>query len=131
MIRRITSLLLLSFLCFGVQAQGYPGKTVRIIVGLTPGGFYDRWARLLARFMPLYIPGNPNFVVQNMTGGGSMIAANYLYNVAAKDGTLAGRTRALTTVQEPSPLAVTEEVELIAPVFSARNVTNFSSVSIA
>ena len=48
------------------QANFYQGKTVRIVVGLTPGGFYDRWARLLARFMPLYIPGNPNFVVQNM-----------------------------------------------------------------
>jgi tripartite-type tricarboxylate transporter receptor subunit TctC len=54
----------------------YSGKTVRIVVGFTPGGFYDRWARLLARFMPLYIPGNPKFVVQNMPGGGSMIAAN-------------------------------------------------------
>jgi tripartite-type tricarboxylate transporter receptor subunit TctC len=54
-----------------VKAQNepfYQGKTVRIVVGLTPGGFYDRWARLLARFMPLYIPGNPNFIVQNMAG---------------------------------------------------------------
>src|SRR5438876_9988300 len=63
------------------QANFYQGKTVRIVVGLTPGGFYDRWARLLARFMPLYIPGNPNFVVQNMAGAGSMIAMNHLYGV--------------------------------------------------
>ena len=46
----------------------YNGKTVRIIVGSTPGGFYDRWARLLSRYLPKYIPGNPNFVVQNMPG---------------------------------------------------------------
>lgn len=64
----------------------YKAKTVRIIVGLTPGGFYDRWARLLARFMPLYIPGNPNFIVQNMPGAGSMIAMNHLYGVAKADG---------------------------------------------
>ena len=41
----------------------YQDKTVRVIVGFTPGGFYDRWARLLSRYMPKYIPGNPNFVV--------------------------------------------------------------------
>ena len=64
------------------QANFYQGKTVRIVVGLTPGGFYDRWARLLARFMPLYIPGNPNFIVQNMAGAGSMIAMNHIYGVA-------------------------------------------------
>ena len=64
----------------------YKGKTVRIIVGLTPGGFYDRWARLLARYMPLYIPGNPNFVVQNMPGAGSMIAMNHVFGIAKPDG---------------------------------------------
>ena len=40
----------------------YNGKTVRIIVGFTPGGFYDRWARLLSRYMPKYIPGSPDDV---------------------------------------------------------------------
>lgn len=72
-----------------LQAQSepyYKGKTVRIIVGLTPGGFYDRWARLLARFMPLYMPGNPNFIVQNMPGAGSMIAMNHVFGVAKPDG---------------------------------------------
>ncbi|HWP23882.1 MAG TPA: tripartite tricarboxylate transporter substrate-binding protein [Candidatus Binatia bacterium] len=64
----------------------YSGKTVRIIVGFTPGGFYDRWARLLSRYMPKYIPGNPNFVVQNMPGASSVIAANYVYNLAKSDG---------------------------------------------
>jgi tripartite-type tricarboxylate transporter receptor subunit TctC len=68
------------------QTPFYQGKTIRIIVGLTPGGFYDRWARLLARFMPLYIPGNPSFIVQNMPGAGSMIAMNHVFGVAKPDG---------------------------------------------
>lgn len=77
------------YLAGNLRAQSepfYKGKTVRLIVGLSPGGFYDRWARLLARFMPLYIPGNPNFVVQNMPGAGSMIAMNHVYGVAKGDG---------------------------------------------
>jgi len=67
-------------------APFYQGKTIRIIVGFTPGGFYDRWARLLARYMPKYIPGNPEMIVQNMPGASSVIAANYVYNVAKPDG---------------------------------------------
>jgi tripartite-type tricarboxylate transporter receptor subunit TctC len=64
----------------------YQGKTIRIVVGFTPGGFYDRWARLLARYMPKYIPGNPEMIIQNMPGASSVIAANYVYNVAKGDG---------------------------------------------
>src|SRR5258708_29296648 len=64
----------------------YSGKTVRIIVGSTPGGFYDRWARLLSRYIPKYIAGNPNFVVQNMPGASSVVAANYVYNLPKADG---------------------------------------------
>ncbi|HEX2928706.1 MAG TPA: tripartite tricarboxylate transporter substrate-binding protein [Candidatus Binatia bacterium] len=72
-----------------VRAQSnsfYKDKTVRVIVGFTPGGFYDRWARLLSRYMPKYIPGNPNFVVQNMPGASSVIAVNYVYNLSKSDG---------------------------------------------
>jgi tripartite-type tricarboxylate transporter receptor subunit TctC len=69
------------------QAQPfYQGKTIRIVVGFTPGGFYDRWARLLGRYMPKYIPGNPEMIIQNMSGASSVIAANYVYNVAKGDG---------------------------------------------
>jgi tripartite-type tricarboxylate transporter receptor subunit TctC len=64
----------------------YRDKTVRVVVGFTPGGFYDRWARLLSRYMPKYIPGNPNFLVQNMPGASSVIAANYVYNLSKSDG---------------------------------------------
>lgn len=68
------------------QSSFFEGKTVRIIVGFSPGGTYDLWARLMAHHLSKHVPGNPNFSVQNMTGGGSMIAANYVYNVAKPDG---------------------------------------------
>src|SRR5262249_45320852 len=71
------------------KAKGQPfyqGNPIRVVVGFTPGGFYDRWARLLARYMPKYIPGNPEMIVQNMPGASSVIAANYVYNVAKGDG---------------------------------------------
>src|SRR6266496_5663055 len=71
-------------------APFYQGKTIRIIVGFTAGGLYDQYARILARTMPKYIPGNPNIVVQNMPGAGSMVAANYLYTVAKPDGLTIG-----------------------------------------
>jgi tripartite-type tricarboxylate transporter receptor subunit TctC len=76
-----------------LHAQGapfYQGKQIRVIVGFTTGGFYDRWARLLARYMPKYIPGNPTFIVQNMPGAGSVIATNYVYSVAKPDGLTIG-----------------------------------------
>jgi tripartite-type tricarboxylate transporter receptor subunit TctC len=66
----------------------YRGKTVTIIVGYTAGGGYDLYARAVGRHMGKHLPGNPNFIVQNITGAGSLNAANHLYNVAAKDGTV-------------------------------------------
>lgn len=71
-------------------AEFYKGKSVQMIVGYGPGGGYDVYARLLSRYMGKYIPGNPNVVVQNMPGAGSLLAANYLYNIAPKDGTVFG-----------------------------------------
>src|SRR5258708_31551150 len=68
-------------------ADFYSGKTVQVLIGFSPGGGYDIYARTLARFMGRHIPGNPRLVPQNMPGAGSLKAANYLYNVAAKDGT--------------------------------------------
>jgi tripartite-type tricarboxylate transporter receptor subunit TctC len=68
------------------QENFFSGKTIRIIVGSSPGGGYDYWARLLARYMSKYIPGNPEVVVQNMPGGGSLVATNYVYRVAKPDG---------------------------------------------
>lgn len=64
----------------------YKGKTIRIIAGFPPGGFYDLWSRLLARHMSKYIPGNPNIIVQSMPGAGSAMAANHIFQVAKPDG---------------------------------------------
>jgi tripartite-type tricarboxylate transporter receptor subunit TctC len=71
-------------------AEFYRGKTINIYVGYAPGGSYDFYPRLLARHFGKYIPGNPNVVIQTMPGAGSLRAANYLFNVAPKDGTSLG-----------------------------------------
>lgn len=68
----------------------YKGKTIRVTVGLAPGGGYDTYARAIARHMGKHVPGNPSFVVDNMEGAGSLIAANYTYNKADRDGTFIG-----------------------------------------
>jgi hypothetical protein len=65
----------------------YRGKTINLYIGFAPGGSYDYYARLYARFMWRYIPGHPTIVPQAMLGAGSLQAANYLYAVAPKDGT--------------------------------------------
>jgi tripartite-type tricarboxylate transporter receptor subunit TctC len=70
--------------------EHYRGKTVRIIVGLSPGGGFDVYARTLARHMGKHIPGNPSFIVDNMPGAGSMIAANHVYKTAKPDGLTIG-----------------------------------------
>ncbi|MFB3884268.1 MAG: Bug family tripartite tricarboxylate transporter substrate binding protein [Thermodesulfobacteriota bacterium] len=69
-----------------LAAPYYEGKTVRIIVGFAPGGGYDRIARLLAKYLPKYIPGKPVVLVENMEGASSIIAANYIYNQTKPDG---------------------------------------------
>lgn len=85
--------LLLSLLTISplyAQTPFYQGKTVQIRVGFAAGGAFDVWARLIANYLGKYVAGNPTFVVQNMTGGGSMIAANYVYGVAKPDGLTLG-----------------------------------------
>ena len=72
------------------QAPFYQGKTITIIVGTKAGDAYDLYPRMLAEFMPKYIPGNPNFIIQNVPGAASMIAANQLYNVTKPDGLTIG-----------------------------------------
>jgi len=91
---RVVTLALLLFCAWAshlhAQTPYYQGKQVKVIVGFTTGGFYDRWARLLSRFMPKYIPGHPSFVVQNMPGAGSIVATNFIYGVAKPDGLTIG-----------------------------------------
>ena len=72
------------------QTNFYQGKTITIIVGTKAGDAYDLYPRLLAEFLPKYIPGNPSFIVQNMPGAASLIAANHLFKVTKPDGLTIG-----------------------------------------
>ena len=78
----------------GARAQSpadfYKGKTVDLYIGYSVGGGYDLYARFLARHMGKHIPGNPTVLPKNMEGAGSLRLANWLYNVAPKDGTAFG-----------------------------------------
>lgn len=76
----------------------YQGKNLEIVVGYAPGGGYDAYARLVGRTIVKHIPGNPILVVQNMPGAGSRVAANWLYNVAPRDGTV------IATVVQSTPV---------------------------
>ena len=71
-------------------ASFYKGKQVTIVVGGAPGAGYDTYARLIGRYMPKHIPGNPSVIVSNMRGADSDIAADHIYFVAPKDGTQIG-----------------------------------------
>jgi tripartite-type tricarboxylate transporter receptor subunit TctC len=90
--RTVLILLLILAWTSRVQAQApfYKGKTISIVVGTKAGDVYDLYARFLAYHMPKYIPGSPNIIVQNMPGAASLIAANYVYNVAKPDGLTIG-----------------------------------------
>jgi tripartite-type tricarboxylate transporter receptor subunit TctC len=68
----------------------YKGKTLRIIVGFAAGGGFDTYSRAISRHMGRHIPGNPAIIVENMTGAGSLIAANHVYKVAKPDGLTIG-----------------------------------------
>lgn len=81
-------------------ASLYEGKTITIVVGYKPGGGYDRYARLIAKHLPKYIPGNPGVIVQNMPGAGSVIAANHLFNVAKPDGLTIGTFNNATVIAQ-------------------------------
>ena len=76
----------------------YKGKTVTLITSTGVGGTYDVVARMVARVMPRYLPGHPTIIVQNMPGGGNVLATNYMYNIAPKDGT------AIATIHSAMPL---------------------------
>lgn len=95
--RRLLSAFVGAFVPFsGMQASAdeisdfYSGRTVEIYVGFTAGGGYDIYARLLANHIGRHIPGNPDVIVRNMPGAGSVALANWLYAVAPRDGTVFG-----------------------------------------
>ena len=76
--------------CLHAQAPFYQGKTIRLVAGTPAGSVYDLYARMVAQFLPKHIPGSPNIIVQNMPGVASMVAANYIYEVAKPDGLTIG-----------------------------------------
>jgi hypothetical protein len=90
----LVSLLMLTMLSVALREAAaddfYQGKTIRFVVGFAAGGGYDLAARIVGRHMGKHIPGNPTIVVENMTGAGSLIAANYTYNSAKPDGLFVG-----------------------------------------
>src|SRR5919201_516126 len=82
--------LMLSASKASAQSPFYQGKTITVVAGASAGSAYDLYARLMAQFMGKHIPGNPNFIVQNMPRAGSIIGANYVYSVAKPDGLTIG-----------------------------------------
>jgi len=86
----------------------YKGKTVRVIVGFPAGGGYDLYARQVAEFMGRFIPGRPTVIVQNMVGGGGVVAAKYMFEAAPRDGTTLG------IVTQSLPLEVALQIEKFA-----------------
>jgi len=81
---------LLSAISSNAQERFFESKTIRIVVGFSPGGGFDAYSRAIARHMSKHIPGNPAIIVENMGGAGSMIAANYVYSQAKPDGLTIG-----------------------------------------
>jgi tripartite-type tricarboxylate transporter receptor subunit TctC len=95
MSRKLFGLLAFTLLLPSVAAAAsaddfYKGKTIRIVVGFSAGGGFDTYARAIARHMSRHIPGQPPIIVENMTGAGSLIAANHVFKVAKPDGLAIG-----------------------------------------
>jgi tripartite-type tricarboxylate transporter receptor subunit TctC len=86
----IGSLLAIGFAHHARAADDFKSKTVTAIVAFGAGGGYDQYARLFARHIGRHIPGNPRVIPSNMPGANGLVAANYLYNAAPRDGTALG-----------------------------------------
>ena len=96
-------------------ADFYKGKAVSLVISSSTGGGYDTMARAIARYIGRHMPGNPTFVAQNMPGAGGILAMNYLYNVADKDGTVIGLVQNNTPLE---PLFGTTEARYDATKFN-------------
>jgi tripartite-type tricarboxylate transporter receptor subunit TctC len=96
--------LAVAFAPSGAAAQGaepfFKGKVINLYIGFAPGGTYDYYSRLVARFIGKHIPGTPAIVAQSMPGAGSFHAANFLYAVAPRDGTAMGMITQNTAIEE-------------------------------
>jgi tripartite-type tricarboxylate transporter receptor subunit TctC len=93
----------------------FKGKAIRLVVGNSVGGAQDDWARFVAQYLGKHIPGNPDIVVQNMPGAGTVIAANYVYNVAKPDGLTLGLINPAIYIDQ---LLGSKEVKFDWPKFS-------------
>jgi tripartite-type tricarboxylate transporter receptor subunit TctC len=103
--KRFTALMSICLALIGVESVGaqdsfYRGKTVRIVVGFSAGGGFDVYSRTLSRHIGRHIPGNPAVIVENMTGAGSLVAANYLFRAAKPDGLSLGNINGGLFVQQ-------------------------------
>jgi len=100
----LTALAAVSLASAGAAAQPaetfFKGKTINVYIGFAPGGTYDYYSRMFARFIGKHIPGNPTVIAQNMPGAGSFQAANFLYAVAPKDGTALGMITQVAAIEE-------------------------------
>jgi tripartite-type tricarboxylate transporter receptor subunit TctC len=82
------------------QEPFYKGKTVRIVVGFSAGGGFDVYSRAISRHLGNHLPGNPTLIVENMTGAGSLVAANHIFKVAKPDGLTLGNINGGIFVQQ-------------------------------
>ncbi len=115
-------LFLFSFAVQSSAAPYYEGKTMKIIVGHAAGGGYDRMARLMAKYLPRYIPGNPAILVDFIPGASGLIAANHMYNIAKPDGL------SIVTVDRGLPIAQLLKAEGVR--FDARKFAWIGSAAI-
>lgn len=90
LLMQLSALSLWPFAARAQQNVDFSKKTITVYIGNTAGGSYDLYGRMVARFLGKHLPGNPNVVASNMPGAGSLKAANFIYEVAPKDGTALG-----------------------------------------
>src|SRR5580704_12354274 len=84
----VLGLVLAGSLACAQEPVSFKGKTIRLVVGTPPGGGYDTYGRLVARYLGEFIPGKPSVIVANMPGASGVKAAYYIYAIAPKDGTV-------------------------------------------
>ena len=107
--RRLAALVLMSGVAalspaLADEGDYYRGRQIQIVVSTEPGTVYDAYARLLAQYLPAHVPGRPSTLVQNMPGGGGLRAANFINNLAPRDGTVfAGTHNAVLTMSLIAP----------------------------
>ncbi len=106
---------LLSSVAHAAAPEFFKGKTIRLVVGNSVGGAQDDWGRFVAQYLGKHIPGNPDIVVQNMPGAGTVIAANYVYSVAKPDGLTLGLINPAVYIDQ---LLGAKEVKFDWPKFS-------------